>query len=241
VIRPGLPPPKIEGVVPTLSVVVPHWPLDEETSEALRFCVSSFPPECERIVVVNDGTGYGHNVNIGLRLASGDYIAVVNNDCRLTEGDIYDLCVPDTVASPLVIGARQGFGESLEPGGFHGSFWVVSRAVLENAMRETSLRSGAGLTVKGECLSNRRRRPLAAEWREQVIEELVEVSCDEVGFSCHLLAPEPEHPVPEVRIDSGKVVSTWLPGRLVDVRFVDEDQIHLHRPAEHQHPAVLAA
>jgi GT2 family glycosyltransferase len=131
VIRPGLPPPNIEGVVPTLSVVIPHWPLDEETNEALRSCVSSFPLECERIVVVNDGTGYGHNVNIGLRLASGDYIAVVNNDCRLTEGDIYDLCVPDAVTSPLVIGERQGFGESLEPGGFHGSFWVVPRAVLD--------------------------------------------------------------------------------------------------------------
>ena len=63
----------------------PHWPLDEETNEALRSCVSSFPSECERIVVVNEGTGYGHNVNIGLRLASGDYIAVVNNDCRLTQ------------------------------------------------------------------------------------------------------------------------------------------------------------
>jgi len=110
-----LPPPNIEGIVPTLSVVIPHWPLDEETNEALRSCVSSFPPECERIVVVNDGTGYGHNVNIGLRLASGDYIGVVNNDCRLNEGDVYDLCVPDAVTSPLVIGERQGFGESLEP------------------------------------------------------------------------------------------------------------------------------
>ena len=57
----------------------PHWPLVEETNEALRSCVSSFPSECEWIVVVNEGTGYGHNVNIGLRLASGDYIAVVNN------------------------------------------------------------------------------------------------------------------------------------------------------------------
>ena len=129
--RIALPPPNIEGVVPTLSVVIPHWPLDEETNDALRFCVSSFPRECERIVVVNDGTGYGHNVNIGLGLVSGDYIAVVNNDCRVKEGDIYDLCVPDTVTSPLVIGERQGFGESLEPGGFHGSFWVVSRVVLD--------------------------------------------------------------------------------------------------------------
>jgi GT2 family glycosyltransferase len=117
--------------VPTLSLVIPHWPLDEETNEALRQCVASFPPECERIVVVNDGTGYGHNVNIGLVVASGDYLAVVNNDCRLDEGDVYELCVPDVVTSPLVVGARQGFGESIEPGGFHGSFWVVPRPILD--------------------------------------------------------------------------------------------------------------
>jgi GT2 family glycosyltransferase len=117
--------------VPTLSLVIPHWPLDEETNEALRRCVSSFPPECERIVVVNDGTGFGHNVNVGLRLATGDYIAVVNNDCRLAGGDVYDLCVRATVTSPLVIGERQGSGESIEPGGFHGCFWVVPRTVLD--------------------------------------------------------------------------------------------------------------
>jgi GT2 family glycosyltransferase len=114
-----------------LSVVIPHWSLDEETDEALRRCVASFPPECERIVVVNDGTGYGRNVNVGLRLAGGDYVAVVNNDCRLLDGDVHDLCVPDTVTSPLVIGERQGFGESIEPGGFHGCFWVVPRPVLD--------------------------------------------------------------------------------------------------------------
>jgi glycosyltransferase involved in cell wall biosynthesis len=121
----------IEGAVPTLSIVIPHWPLDEETDEALGRSVASFPPQCERVIVVNDGTGYGRNVNIGLRLARADYLAVANNDCRLTEGDIYDLCVPETVTSPLVIGERQGLGESIEPGGFHGSFWVVPRPVLD--------------------------------------------------------------------------------------------------------------
>lgn len=115
----------------SLSVVVPHWPIDEEVDAALQRCLSSFPSECERIVVVNDGTGYARNVNTGLRLARGDFVAVVNNDCWVDEGDVYDLCVPGTVTSPLVIGRRQGFGESIEPGGFHGCFWVVPRDVLD--------------------------------------------------------------------------------------------------------------
>jgi GT2 family glycosyltransferase len=117
--------------VPRLSLVIPHWPLDEETNEALRRCVLSFPAECERIVVVNDGTGYGRNVNVGLRLATGKYIAVVNNDCYLAGGDVYELCVPGTVTSPLIIGERQGFGQSIEPGGFHGCFWVVPGPLLD--------------------------------------------------------------------------------------------------------------
>jgi hypothetical protein len=70
-------------------------------------------------------------VNAGLRVASGDYVAVVNNDCALAGGNVYDLCVRETVTSPLIVGERQGFGESIEPGGFHGCFWVVPRPVLD--------------------------------------------------------------------------------------------------------------
>jgi hypothetical protein len=40
-----------------LSVVVPHWPLDHEVDEALSACLVSLPHDCEKIVVVNQGTG----------------------------------------------------------------------------------------------------------------------------------------------------------------------------------------
>jgi glycosyltransferase involved in cell wall biosynthesis len=110
---------------PRLTAVVPHWPLDEEVDEALRACLGSLPSECEKIVVVNQGTGFAVNVNIGLRLARGDYVAVVTNDSRVVEGDVYDLCVPDTVTSPLVL-EKPG----VEREGFHGAFWVAPRDVL---------------------------------------------------------------------------------------------------------------
>ena len=109
-----------------LSVVVPHWPLDEEVDEALRACLASLPPDCEKIVVVNQGTGFAVNVNIGLRLATGAYVAVVTNDSRVVKGDVYDLCVPGVVTSPLVLGKP-----GIEPGGFHGAFWVAPRDVLD--------------------------------------------------------------------------------------------------------------
>jgi hypothetical protein len=106
--------------------VIPHWPLDEELNEALRRCLSSLPAECEKIVVVNDGTGFAVNVNLGLALATGDYIAVVTNDSHVVEGDVYDLCVPGTVTSPLVLDKP-----GIEPGGFHGAFWVAPRDVVD--------------------------------------------------------------------------------------------------------------
>jgi hypothetical protein len=79
---------------PRLSVVVPHWPLDEEIDESLRVCLASLTSDCEKIVVVNQGTGFALNVNVGLRLVTGEYVAVVTNDSRVVEGDVYDLCVP---------------------------------------------------------------------------------------------------------------------------------------------------
>jgi hypothetical protein len=110
-----------------LSVVVPHWPIDEELDRALAHCLASLPGDCEKLVVVNEGTGFARNVNVGLRLARGDYVAVVTNDSHVVEGNVYDLCLPGTVASPLVL-EKPG----IEPGGFHGAFWVAPREVLDS-------------------------------------------------------------------------------------------------------------
>jgi hypothetical protein len=117
--------------VADLSVVIPHWPLDEEVETALRRCVGSLPADCEKIVVVNAGTGFGRNVNLGLGLAAGEFVAVVNNDAHVVAGDVHDLCLPGTVTSPLVIGELPGIAPPLEPGGFHGCFWVAPRDVLD--------------------------------------------------------------------------------------------------------------
>jgi GT2 family glycosyltransferase len=116
----------IGGVTPRLSLVVPHWPIDSDVNEALAACLASLPSDCEKIVVVNEGTGFARNVNVGLGLATGEYVGVVTNDSRVEEGDVYDLCVPRTVASPLVFDKP-----GVEPGGFHGAFWVAPREVVD--------------------------------------------------------------------------------------------------------------
>ena len=111
---------------PRVSAVIPHWPLDEELNQALRRCLASLPPDWEKIVVVNQGTGFAVNVNIGLGLVTGDYVAVVTNDSEVVEGDVDDLCIPGTVTSPLVL-EKPG----IAPGAFHGAFWVAPREVID--------------------------------------------------------------------------------------------------------------
>ena len=88
--------------------------------------MAALPHDCEKIVVVNDGTGFAVNVNVGLRIATGEYLAVVTNDTEVVGGNVYDLCLPGTVTSPLVL-EKPG----VEPGGFHGAFWAIPRDVLE--------------------------------------------------------------------------------------------------------------
>ena len=107
-------------------MVIPHWPLDDEVDASLEACIASLPSDSEKLVIVNEGTGFGRNVNIGLRLAGGQYIAVVTNDSRIVEGDMYELCLPGVVTSPIVL-EKPG----VEPGGFHGAFWVAPREVIE--------------------------------------------------------------------------------------------------------------
>jgi GT2 family glycosyltransferase len=110
----------------TLSVVIAHWPLDGEVDEALRRCLASLPDDCEKLVIVNEGTGFARNVNLGLRVASGEFVGVTGNDTVVVAGDVYDLCVPGVVASPVVDGKP-----GIDPGGFHGAFWVAPREVIE--------------------------------------------------------------------------------------------------------------
>jgi hypothetical protein len=137
-----------------LSVIIPTWSGVEHTDRwqgeqkladmAYELC-QKLRPECDELIVTEDADvyderlhmisdiyllhpnlGFTNNVNLGLRVAHGDYMAVVNSDVELVSGNIRDLCVPGRVASPYA-----------EPEGylphFHGYFFVLPRTVLEDS------------------------------------------------------------------------------------------------------------
>lgn len=106
----------------TLSVVIPHVPMSPEHDAMLKRCISSLRGHDELIVIANDRIGFAPAVNVGLRTATGDYIAICNNDIELVEGDLKDLCKPEVVCSPVLNGDKQIFW---------GCLFVVPRAVYE--------------------------------------------------------------------------------------------------------------
>lgn len=87
-----------------VSAIIPHWPFNDDINEKLKRCVSTLVGYDELIIVSNEGTGYGKNVNIGLKLARYDFLCVINNDSYVVKGTLKDLCRGDGVAVPVFKG-----------------------------------------------------------------------------------------------------------------------------------------
>lgn len=84
-----------------ISVIIPHYPFSTEINNTLKKCIASLKGFDELIIVSNQGTGFAFNVNLGLSLATGDYLIILNNDTIL-EGDFRDLIDENCVTSPLL-------------------------------------------------------------------------------------------------------------------------------------------
>lgn len=87
-----------------LSVVIPHMIGVENADFMLKKCINSLVGHDEIIVVANEGMGYGAAVNEGLRLATGEFLVVANNDTWLDEGTLQHLIFDNTsVIVPKII------------------------------------------------------------------------------------------------------------------------------------------
>lgn len=106
---------------PKVSIIIPYCP-GEKQERLLNVCLDSLPETFERIIVVNDYTGFTKNVNLGLRAARGDYLAIVNSDMEWLNGYWSDLCIPRVVTSPKVNNQAQYFW---------GCFFVIPHEVYQ--------------------------------------------------------------------------------------------------------------
>lgn len=139
-------------IIPTWSGKIderdkPYHPLyDTETGladMAYDLCLR-VRPECDELIITEDSDvyderlhkisdiymmhpnlGFTANVNLGLRVSHGAYMAIINSDVQNIEGNLRDLCIPGKVTSPLV--------RHMSYLPYHmGMFWVIPRTVLED-------------------------------------------------------------------------------------------------------------
>lgn len=122
-----------------LSVGILTYTLDPVLRQFTQRAIKTFKPCADELIVVENGgedvweadifvhykknQGYTRGVNTILKVATGDYIAFVSNDIALLDGDLHDLCIPDTVVSPDI--------HPINGSGYSGAMFVIPRNILE--------------------------------------------------------------------------------------------------------------
>ena len=106
-----------------ISVVIPHYEVDESYRAVLDACISSMKGQYDELIVIPDKIhNLSRKINKGILQSTGDYIVVCNNDILLDKGTLKDMCQEGVVVTPYV----NGRSEKL----FHAHMWVFSRKVL---------------------------------------------------------------------------------------------------------------
>lgn len=125
-----------------LSVIIPTWSGTDELAEmALKLC-KYVRPHCDELIVTEDSGNYYKelqeiadlylmhdnlgdvpNTVLAMRIALGEYMAVLNSDITIEWGSLRDLCIPGKTVSPWW---RDGLHQ-----GFAGWFFVIPRSVVD--------------------------------------------------------------------------------------------------------------
>lgn len=143
----------------TLSVVIPTWSALPELVDMTLQLVEQVRPMCDELIITEDGffskelkkaadlyvlhewQGHGNNLRDGIAASHGDFIAAIDSDIKILEGNLRDLVITDKVVSGK-------WHEHREYTGFTGWFFVSPRFVLDEFPPKTDP-SGPGLDYWG--------------------------------------------------------------------------------------------
>ena len=117
-----------------LSVIIPTWSGTHDLAMMAIALCEQVRPMCDELIVTEDSHNYysdfsrladvyllhdrlkhGINLALGLRVVSGDYVAMIDSDITITKGSLRDLCVPGRLVSPgipkgwFIVGPRKVF------------------------------------------------------------------------------------------------------------------------------------
>lgn len=114
----------------TLSVIIPTWSGTYSLADAAITLCKQVRSMCDELIVTEDGPiwkelesladkflshprlGHIENLRLGITVASGDFIAMVDSDVVIETGSIRDLCVPGKLVIPVY---NQGIGLIVSP------------------------------------------------------------------------------------------------------------------------------
>lgn len=123
----------------SLSVIIPTWSATPELTAMALDLAKVLKPMCDELVITEDGPynadlaaiadiyilhprlKHGANLAVGFRASTGSYVALIDSDIKLTEGNIRDMCVEDTVVCPKPHGGHP----------FQGWFVVAPRWMID--------------------------------------------------------------------------------------------------------------
>lgn len=100
-----------------ISVIIPVRLINNQVANFTTDCIQSLKGYDELIVQFDmKGEGFAKTVNNGVARSKGDWIAIVNNDTRMLNGSIKDMCRYDCLVRPVLIeGAFAKFAFAVMP------------------------------------------------------------------------------------------------------------------------------
>lgn len=103
---------KLSAIVLAVYFKEKHYRITKECLGSLNNVDEMILVECgERVsdfkvdikIHIRESIGNGAKAwNLGAKLASGDYVALICNDIKIVKGNLKDLCKPNTATSPLM-------------------------------------------------------------------------------------------------------------------------------------------
>lgn len=108
-----------------ISLVIPHLEVNEEKREILKKCLDSMAGQYNELIVIAEKMdNLSEKINLGVGKTSGDFIVVCNDDITMFKGTLDDLCDPENVTVPKVIGGLDKL--------FHGHMWCMPRSIYKD-------------------------------------------------------------------------------------------------------------
>lgn len=124
-----------------LSVVIPTFSSTDGLTQMAISLANQVRPMCDQLIITEDSGLYieelqkisdiylmhprlkhGFNLALGLKVAEMDYIAMIDSDIKILEGNLKDLCIPGKVVGAPMKGRPNRK--------FEGCFFVSPREIL---------------------------------------------------------------------------------------------------------------